>query len=202
MERLKLSAALRTGLGKQKVKRLRTDGQLPAIMYGKGIEPTPLQVGAEAFLQVVKTSARNALVDLDIEGAAEPSTCMIKKIAKNPVSGIILNIDFYRVLVTDRVLSRVPLEFLGDPIGVAEGGSLIKPVNDLEIRGPAGDLPSILQADISNLSVGDSFHVSDLILPEGIEVMAPAEEVLAIVHAPHGAAEETAAAEEETAEAE
>jgi large subunit ribosomal protein L25 len=64
------------------------------------------------------------------------------------------------------------LEFVGDPRGVTLGGTLLKPVNELEIRGPAGNLPSTLQADISNLGVGESLHVSDLVAPEGIEILA------------------------------
>jgi len=191
MERFKLDAAPRALLRKQKVKRLRREGWLPAVMYGRGIEPTPLQVRKDAFVQVMKDAAHghNPLLDLSIEGSPAPATVMVKKIQRDAVTLALLNIDFHRISITDRVTNRVPVELVGEPRGLAQGGVLLQPVAELEIVGVAGDLPGAIQADVSGLGVDESLHVRDLKLPEGIEVHAPADEVVAIVHPPRVAEE-------------
>lgn len=198
MERYRLDAAPRTMMGKQRVKRLKAAGYYPAIMYGRGIEPTPLQVSQDAFNQMLKAVGSNVLVDLHVEGTEGPQTVMVKKMMRSSLTMQLLNIDFHRVSVTDIISNRVPLELLGEPHGVTEGGSLLQTMNEIEIRGVAASLPSSLQADISHLGMDESLHVRDIQVPEGIEILSPADEVVAIVHPPRAAVEEPVEAEEIT----
>jgi large subunit ribosomal protein L25 len=199
MESNKLQAAPRNMLGKQKVKKLKAQGYLPAVIYGRGIEPTPLQVSTEAVQALLKSAGYNALVELAIDGGSAPVTAIIKKIQRSPITQEILNVDFHQVAMTDRVHARVTLEFVGTPTGVSVGGgTLLKPASDLEIIAPAGSIPTSITADVSNLGLDQALHVRDLPLPEGVEAAVSGDEVVAIVHPPHGAA--AAAEAEEGAE--
>lgn len=198
-ERYKLWAAPRTMMGKVKVKKLKAQGFLPAIMYGRGIEPTPLQVRAEEFQQLLKTGGYNVVLDLEVEGMEGPQTVILKKVARSALTGGILNLDFHKISTTDRIHARVPLHLIGTPRGVSTGGGmLLQPVSDLEIICLATELPAAIEADITGLGLDESLHVRDLKLPEGIETTAPAGEVLAIVHPPKGAVEEAAEGEQTT----
>ncbi|HOJ21293.1 MAG TPA: 50S ribosomal protein L25 [Armatimonadota bacterium] len=190
MERYRLDAAPRTLLGKQKVKRLRAAGYYPAIMYGRGMEPTPLQVSQEAFNKMLKTVGANTLVDLYIEGTDGPQTVLVKKLMRDSLSMQLLNIDFHRVSVTDVITNRIPVELVGEPRGVSEGGTLMQPLIDVEVRGVAASLPASLQVDVSHLGIDESLHVSEISVPEGVEIVAAPDEVVAVVHAPRAAVEE------------
>lgn len=186
MERYRLTAWPRNQLGKQKVKKLRAQGFLPAVIYGKGIDPTPLQVRTDDFQQMLKSVGAHVLVDLNIEGSG-PVTTVVKKIQRSSLSLELLNIDFHKVAVTDVITDRVPLELVGEPRGVAQGGVLTQPLAELEIRGVAERMPASISVDVSHLGLGEALHVRDLRLPEGIESTAPPEEVVAAVHPPKGA---------------
>jgi len=190
VERYRLDAAPRTLLGKQKVKRLRAAGYYPAIMYGRGMEPTPLQVSQEAFNKMLKTVGANTLVDLYIEGTDGPQTVLVKKLMRDSLSMQLLNIDFHRVSVTDVITNRIPVELVGEPRGVSEGGTLMQPLIDVEVRGVAASLPASLQVDVSHLGIDESLHVSEISAPEGVEIVAAPDEVVAVVHAPRAAVEE------------
>ncbi|MDH7569247.1 MAG: 50S ribosomal protein L25 [Armatimonadota bacterium] len=200
MQRNQLSAAPRSMLGKTRAKRLRRDGWTPAIMYGRGMEPRPLQVRTDAFLKLMKSVGPNVMVEVVVDGDPTPHTTMIKKIQRDCLTLEILNIDFHRISLTDRVTNRVPIELVGEPHGVREGGILLTPVSDIEIRGIVTALPPSIKVDVSGLGIDEAIHVRDLVLPEGIEALAPPDEVIAVVHAPR-VAEEKPAGEPEAAPA-
>jgi len=198
VERYRLDAAPRTLLGKQKVKRLRAAGYYPAVIYGRGIEPTPLQVSQDGFNAMLKAVGANTLVDLYVEGTDGPQTVMVKKLMRDSLTMQLLNIDFHRVSVTDVITNRVPIELLGEPRGVNEGGTLMQPIIDVEIRGVAASLPPSLPVDVSHLGIDESLQVKDIPVPEGIEILADPEEVVAMVHPPRAEVEEPIEPEEIT----
>lgn len=198
MDRYQLAAQPRDMLGKVKVKRIRREGWIPAVIYGKGVEPTPLQVKQDDFNAMVKAVGSNVLVDLTVAGQEAPVSAMVKKLQRDALSLALLNIDFHAVSLTDVISNRVPVELVGEPRGVAEGGTLLQPLTEVEIQGLAVNLPASIQADISGLGLDESLHARDLVMPEGIELLTLPEEVVAVVHSPKAAAEEPVEPEEIT----
>ncbi len=206
MERVSLSAAARTATGKNAVKKIRKDGLVPAILYGRARASLPLAVGRKDLLGALATGGRNVLIDLRLthDGQDESNTVMIREIQRDHLRREILHVDLHQISLTEALETRVPVVLEGMPEGVASGGGILEPhLREVAIRSLPTQIPDHLTANVAHLNVGDSLHVSDLVVPEGIEILTPPEEVLVSVVAPKEEAEEAApAAAEAVAEPE
>lgn len=204
MERVSLSALERTATGKRGAKRARREGFVPAVLYGRGRTPRVLSVGRKDLLSALHTAGRNALIDLRIaqDGDAQAETVMIEEIQRDHIRREILHIDLHLISLTEAIEVSVPVVLTGTPEGVTSGGGVLEQHRrEVEVRCLPTQIPDSFTVDVTGLRVGASMHVSDLVVPEGIEILTPPEEVIAAVVAPV-AEEEVAAAPEAEAAAE
>lgn len=177
-------------------KKLRNAGSLPGVVYGNG-EPETVELEAKNFEKAVKsTGAKNFLVELDIKG--KKSMALVQETQKNPLTNHIIHVDFKRLTEDSVVTAEVPLRPIGSAVGVQLGGVLQMPMHSITLNGKPADMPECVEPDISQLAVGQSILLEELVLPKGIIAIGqPKAHVLAVSTSRMmaKAAEEDAAAE-------
>ena len=201
-----LLAEKRDIVGK-KVKKLRGRGKLPGVVYGKGVEPELVSVGAKEFRRLYHEVGGNTLVLLEIN--EDKHNVLIHEPARNPVTDEEVHVDFYRVNMSEKITTEVPLHFEGEAPAVHNlEGTLIRPLDNVQVECLPGDLPHALEISLDSLEDFEAaIHVSDLSVPEGVEILNDPEEVLAKVEPPRSEEEleeleETPAEEEALPEVE
>lgn len=200
----KLNATHRKILGK-KVKTLKKDGSIPAIVYGHGIKNTPITIDRKLFTKILKEAGSSALVDLKIS-EKENFKVLIKDAQLNPVSGDAIHVDFYKVRMDEKIKTEIPLTFTGESNAVENmDGTLITNRDEVEVECLPADLVSEIIVDIAALKTfEDQITVADIKLPQGIEMLVEPEEVICFVEEPRSEEElaeldESAADEEKEA---
>jgi len=183
MERVTIQAYRRETTGKGAARSLRRKGELPAVIYRAGISE-PIKVPGKEFLKLLKkTRGENILVNLQFPEGSR--LAVIKDYQLDPVTGDLLHTDFQEVLLTEKIRVTLKVITTGVPKGVKEqGGILQHALREIEIEALPDRIPGHIEVDVSGLSVGQSIHVSDLKLEEGIKVLTEPEEVIATVTAP------------------
>lgn len=192
MELSKVMAARRTGSGKGASRRLRRDGMIPAVVYGKETPAEALAVSPRELLGVLNSElGRNSVIELAVEGE-QKRTVLLADYQYHPVSRDLLHADFLQIHLDKPVLVDVPLELNGRPKGVVLGGVLRQVYRKLPIVCLPAQIPVKIEHDVSELGLDDHVAVRDLALPEGVTVRLPeARTVAAVVTETHrGEAEE------------
>lgn len=200
MKHEKLKVEKRTVLGKG-LKKLRRDGIIPANVYGKNIKSASVQVKADELEKVYKETGETGLVDLELDGKSIP--VLIHNVQKN-FRGKVLHTDFFQVNLKEKVKAMVPLEIVGEPSAVAEKlGILMNIIDEIEVEALPESLPENIAVNIEHLAnINDQVLVSDLKVPEGVEVLTDGSQVVSkIAELITKEAAEEAKAEEEAAEA-
>jgi large subunit ribosomal protein L25 len=205
MEKQELQVHRRWKTGKGPARRLRAGGYYPAICYRKGIEPIPLileKKKLETILQ--KTGGQNVLIQLQIlddqDGSEKQEAVILKELQKDHMSRI-CHVDFLAVRMDEAILVETPVKLIGEPIeALREGGVVQQLRRTLEVECLPGDIPESFEVDISDLKIGESFHVEQIDVSEGIRILTDPKEPLVLVSAPT-AEEEEAPEEEEELEA-
>lgn len=201
MENLKLIAKKREISGK-KVKVLRKEGLLPAVLYGKETKPMSLVLGKKEFQKIYKTAGENALIDIEIDGK-ETRKVLISDPQIDPVTSEPVHTDFHQVKLTEKVTANVPLEFIKEeeaPAIKELEGTLIKDKDEIEVECFPQDIPHSIEVDVTVLKTfDDMIHISDLKIPENVKVLNEQEEVVATVMPPRSE-EELKELEEEVVE--
>lgn len=197
MEEVVFQANHRDVIGK-KVKRLRHDGLLPAVVYGHNIEPIPITLDMRAASRTLDSISPSALVVLDIDG--EKHYTLVRDKQRNPVRRTIIHVDFQAVSLTETVRADVNINLVGKAPAIETYlGVLVPSLEQLSIECLPTNLPDRIDVDISGLEeIGDSLLVKDLIVPEGVEILSDPEDVVVVVIAQ--AAEEEEEVEEEVVE--
>ena len=150
------------------VSALRREGILPAVLYGQGVESTPLCVSWKEFEKVLEEAGETSLVTLKLAGG-QTHNVLIHDVAKDPLTLKPIHADFYAVRMDKPIEASVPLNFIGESPAVKnEGGILIKVLHELEIEALPKDLPHEIAVDISRLEkIDDKIYVRDVPLPAG-----------------------------------
>jgi large subunit ribosomal protein L25 len=169
-KQVKLAAERRTEIGRSAVRKLKARGAVPAIIYGAKDKPEPLQISRRDINALLShASGENILVELEIAGDGKNRLALVQEVQHSPVGGDVLHVDFHAVSMDERIEAEVPLEPIGIPNGVKNfGGLLEQNVRALAIECLPKDLPDKLTVDVSALEIGDSIHVRDIALPEGV----------------------------------
>jgi large subunit ribosomal protein L25 len=186
MAMLSLKSARRSEVGKGVARKLRTDGRIPAVYYGRGEEPIPLIVTLRELQEVIeRAEGSNVIVDLKVEGdAGADRKALIREIQRDPVAGSILHLDLQHISLTERIVVEVPIVLLGTPIGVKDGGGILEHLlREVEVECLPTDIPSKLEVEVSGLNIGDSLHVSDL-KAERVVIKTEADRAIAAVVPP------------------
>lgn len=189
METVNLSAEIRTATGRQ-AKQLRETGMVPGVLYGRGIENTNISFTKKEFEKVYKEAGSSTIVTLKIEGKT-PVKTLIFEPQYDPLTDNIIHVDLYQVNMKEEIHTEIPLVFIGEAPAVKElDGNLITSKDAIEVKCLPDKLVSEIEVDISVLKTfDDSIKVSDLIIPEGIEVITEADETVAMVSEPRSEAE-------------
>ena len=163
---------MRKSVGNGPARVLRRAGQIPAVLYGRKIEPVLLSVNTKDLEQVLKTGGFGQLIlNLVIQnGKKVTKAAMIKELQTHPVSGNLIHIDFYEVDMKRQIKVMVPVFTTGKSVGIEEGGLLNIVRRELEVSCLPGDIPEAIEIDISELGIGDSIHLEDVPLGENVEV--------------------------------
>ncbi|HEX9716545.1 MAG TPA: 50S ribosomal protein L25/general stress protein Ctc [Actinomycetota bacterium] len=180
---LKLEAEKRDESGKGAARKLRARGRVPAVLYGHGVGPVSVSVGAKDLYRVLHGSAgTNVLVNLTVDGAEH--LALPREIQRDHVRGRYVHVDFLAVRRDEKVTVSVPVRVVGESPGVKVGGVVEHHLWELQVECLPGDVPDGIDADVSELQVGDSLRVSDIVAPEGVTVLTPPEESLLSVVVP------------------
>ena len=177
-ENFKLSAELRTKVGKAEVRRLRREtGMVPAILYGAKGEAQNIQLKENEVLKAFSIEGiRSHVIELSVAGKS--TAAIIRDSRAHPTKPKIMHIDFMRVDVNKPIVMSIPLHFIGaeDAPGAKEGGVISHAMNDLEISGLPKHLPNFIEVDISALQIGEGLHLSDIKLPAHISLVHEVDE--------------------------
>lgn len=187
-----LSVTKRDLSGKGVARSLRKDGRVPAVIYGHGREPQTLSINTRDLEKLLEhISAENTVIDLDVDGAA--SRTLIREIQRHPFKRQILHVDFQELVAGEKVIVRVPVILIGVPDGVRmDGGILDQTMRELEVEVDPSNIPNHIEVDVTKMVIGSSLHVSDITLPEGVEVVADEDASVAVVSAPRAVVEAVA----------
>jgi large subunit ribosomal protein L25 len=182
MEATELKAYIRTETGKGAARRFRKEGFIPAVFYGGGEDATLLSINVSDLLKIRKEKKKNIFIKLLIEGAERrEKLSLIKELQIEPVSRRFYHADFYEIRMDHKLVIDVPLNFIGTPIGVQNGGELQHLKRDLKVSCLPSALPDSIDLDVSGLDVGDSIKVEDIAVPEGLTVLDPGDIGVAMV---------------------
>ena len=165
MERPVLTAEIREGVGKEKAKKLRAKGLIPAIFYGPKSQTISLVIDSKELAKALQTEAgENVLIDLDIRKGAQSDrkVVMLKDIQIDPLQRKTLHTDFYEVAMDEMVIVEVPVHLMGKPEGTKVGGILEQVRRVIQIQCFPADIPKSIDVDVSPLKIGDSIHVQDI----------------------------------------
>ena len=197
-----LTATVRENAGKGVARSLRGAGRVPAIIYGHGREPQSLSIDTRELEKLLShISAENTVIDLTV-GSASART-IIREIQRHPFKRQILHVDFQELVAGEKIVVRIPIILMGVPDGVRmDGGILDQTMRDLEVEVDPANIPNHIEVDVTKMTIGSSLHVSDLTLPEGIEIVGDEDASVAVVSAPRAAIEEVAATDDADATAE
>lgn len=174
MKQLELKATLRSTVGNGPARQLRQQGKMPAVLYGPKTESVPLIIDTKELEACLKEgSVAQSIFNLAVEGGAKKSTAvMIREMQRHPVSGDILHADFYEIDMKHRIRVMVPVTTVGKSKGVELGGTLQIVRREIEVLCLPTEIPDNIVVDITELDMGDSVHVDELPLPDGVELPA------------------------------
>lgn len=182
------------------VKKLRDQARVPAVIYGGKTKPQNLEVEKKDIMGLYSRSASDILlVELTIgEGGGDAKRlAILQELQHHPLSGEILHVDLREVAPDEEVEISVSIEPEGDAEGVKSGGVLDQSLQKVRLRGVVTALPEIITADVSALKEGDSIHIKDLVLPEGVKALAEGSLTVFSVATPMAEEETTPGAEGE-----
>jgi large subunit ribosomal protein L25 len=178
--------------GKNSNRRLREQGLVPAVVYGGGRDPVPVQVNKKALLELMRsTEGHNPVFLLQLAGTGKSRHAMIREMQINHVTRHLLHVDFQRVVMTEKIRVAVHVELVGVPYGVkTEGGLLDFVSRELHITCTPDKIPAKVEVDVTGLHVGQHIEAGQIELPEGVELTDEPGRVIASVS--HLRASETA----------
>lgn len=204
MENIKLEAIPRHRGNKGSKKRMRSKGLLPAVVYGRGLEPRTIILDSTDLKRALGTAAgTNVLLDLEIKGddGTSVETVMVKELQVHPLKwDFYLHADLIRISLEDKLEVEVPLSLIGEPAGIQDGGVLQIQMREVLVSCLPTDIPEFIEITVDGMEIGDVLTVSDLPTSAGVEILADPAETIASVIVPQ--VEEEEEEEEELEEGE
>jgi large subunit ribosomal protein L25 len=193
MQMQELSVMPRDGKGKQAAKRLRREGRIPAVVYG-GTAPQAISVDPKAVLKMIHGhEGSTQLLNLTFDGASATRMAIIRDMQFDPVSEDLLHVDLQEVSADRAINVRVAVHPVGEAVGVRDTKGILNLVlHEIEVSCLPTNIPARIDADVSNLAIGDVLTVRDLLVPEGVRVLNDPGQAVATVSPPM-AEEEVAA---------
>ncbi|MDX1952246.1 MAG: 50S ribosomal protein L25 [Verrucomicrobiota bacterium] len=187
MKSVSLTAYPRTVLKRLGVKKLRSSGRVPAVIYGRHNPPKNLEIDQRDLENLIHGSvSENVLVDLSVNGAnTSRHLALVQEIQHHALSGKPLHVDLHEVAENEKVTILVPVESTGEAAGVKTGGGTLEHVLfRLKVRALPRDLPEQITVDVSSLEIGKSIHIGDIQAPAGVEILGDKKVTVFSVAAP------------------
>ncbi len=198
-KQIKLSARPRSEAGRNEVNKVRARGGVPAIIYGAKDAPANLEVSQRDIEGILAHAVgENILVELEINDGGKTTNrlSLIQEVQHHPVRGEVIHVDFHAVSATEEIEADVVIQPEGESVGVKTfGGLLQQSIRSLGIKCLPQNLPEIITVDISALNIGESLHVKDIKLPDGVTAAVDGDLTVFLVSEPTVAEEPAAGAE-------
>lgn len=185
MNKYVLKAEKRTVSGHSN-KKLRRSGITPAIVFGKNVESSSIQVSTVEFSKIFNQAGETSVVWINVEGESKERPTLVKSVTKSPVKGTIEHIDFYQVNLKEKVTANVPVELTGESDAVKDGVAVLdQHLHEIEVEALPTEIPESVIFDISALKeVGDHLKVLDVKLPSGVELLSDPEALVVALSEP------------------
>ena len=168
----------RAVLGSAESRRLRRQGIIPGVLYGREQQPVPISIPERSLRSALTTSGGlNAVLDVVVEGGKIHSS-VLKEFQQHPVKGLITHVDLQEVRLDQPIHATVPLHIHGEPVGVKEGGVLSQVTNEVNVEALPMEVPEHLEADVSEMAIGDTLRLSSVKAPEGVKLLDDLEETV------------------------
>ena len=179
-----LSAIPRTDRGSGIARKLRQGGQVPGVIYGHSRQPQSLAINTRELERLLsQINAASTIIELSFDGTV--ARTLIREIQRHPFKRQILHVDFQELVAGEKVTVSVPLRFIGTAEGVRNAGGILEEVmHQLHIRVDPSAIPDHIDVDVTNVAIGHSLHVSDIVLPEGVAVLDEEDATICVVAAP------------------
>src|SRR6266550_3723253 len=183
-ERVKLMVQNRAVLGSAESRRLRRQGLIPGVLYGRE-QPVAISIPERDLRSALTTrGGLNAVLDVVVDNGKTHSS-VLKEYQQDPVRGLITHVDLQEVRLDQPIHATVPLTIHGEPVGVKEGGVLTQVTNEVNVEALPMEVPEHLEADVSEMAIGDTLRLSAVRPPEGVRLLDDLEEtVIATVTQP------------------
>jgi large subunit ribosomal protein L25 len=204
MKSVALTAFPRTLNRGRGAKKLRATNRVPAVIYGRHNPPQNLEIELKDFKDVLQNAASEILLlDLSVTGDAKPKRlALVQEIQHHVLTRKVMHVDLHEVAENEKVTVQVPVEAVGEAVGVKTGGGTLEHVLfKLKVRALPKDLPEVLHADVSHLEIGKAIHIGEMKAPEGVEILGDKHIPVLSVAAPVSEAQEAATLESATAPA-
>jgi large subunit ribosomal protein L25 len=198
MKTVALNAFPRKAIRRGGVKKLRATGRVPAVIYGRHHPPQPLEIDRNEIRDVLnKAHSEIVLLDLSVKDDAKPKRlALVQEIQHHVLTNEMLHVDLHEVATDEKVTVMVPVEAVGEAIGVKTGGGTLEHVLfKVKVRAFPKDLPEVLNVDVSHLEIGKAVHIGEMKAPEGVEILGDKHIPVLSVAAPVSEAQEAASLE-------
>ncbi|MBY6271167.1 50S ribosomal protein L25/general stress protein Ctc [Caldibacillus debilis] len=156
-----LTAKRRTDLRKSATNRLRREGYIPGVLYGKEAGNIPIYVSKGEFLKTVSKEGRNRLLNLEVDG--KKWNVLIQETQEHPLKKELIHVDFFAVDLSAEIRTEVPVVLTGEPVGTKQGGILQQVLFEMEITTKANEIPNAIEVDVSHLDIDDTVVVGDVL---------------------------------------
>jgi large subunit ribosomal protein L25 len=185
-ERVKLQVLERDSRGTRESRRLRKQGLIPGVLYGRGKEPHAFSVPERELRRALTgDGGLHAILDVTLDGQKTTRPSILKQYQQDPVKGTLTHIDLQEVRLDEAIQARVVVELIGEPVGVTEGGVLSQVVREITVEALPLEIPEHLDLDVTGMAIGDTLRLVDLPVQEGVKFLDdPEETVLATVTMP------------------
>ncbi|MDR7080349.1 large subunit ribosomal protein L25 [Neobacillus niacini] len=177
-----LQAMERKELRHSELRKIRNNGNIPAVIYGRSVESKPVYVSSADLTKTIRLVGRNGIISLDVEGSKHD--VVLSDYQENAIKREIIHVDFLAVDKSSKINVTVRLVLTGEAAGVKDGGVLQQPVHELSITSTPTEIPQQIEVDVSNLQVGETIKVSDILYQGSFTINHEEEEVIASILPP------------------
>ena len=182
MKEVSIAAKPRQAQGKGPARQARMAGDIPAVVYGPDIDATSVAVSDREFHAAMRHASGTTVFNLDLDGKS--NMVVLRDIQRDPLTSRIVHLDFYAISESRPLTIQVPLKFVGTSKGVKdEGGIMQVTMHEIEVSCLPRNIPEEVEIDVSALGIGESFHVSDLNIPN-VEILAEGRRTVVVISAP------------------
>ncbi|HET7629489.1 MAG TPA: 50S ribosomal protein L25/general stress protein Ctc [Bacillales bacterium] len=191
-----LQAQSREDLSKSNTKGLRRTGNIPAVLYGNGVDSRAIFIDGSDFIKVIRKAGRNGVITMKIDGEDYP--VMLHEYQTDTIKDELLHADFYKVDMSSEVDADVNVHLVGESAGQKEGGVVQHLLHEITVRALPADIPEAIEVNIEKLEIGDSLSIKDLAKTGNYEILNDVEETIVSVTPPQAEEPEDTTDEEIT----